>query len=87
MNKIYEKTRYTNIYRHSKNGNYVIRHDSTTVSKINNLKIYDIKVSRDYKAKLELNIKKIEQSTNSYLFKDLWNEYIYYCKNIVINDD
>lgn len=82
MNKIYEKTRYANIYRHSKNGNYVIRHDSTTISKINNQKIYDIKVARDYKAKLELNIKKIEQSTNSYLFKDLWNEYIYYCKEI-----
>lgn len=82
MNRIYEKTRYSNIYRHSKNGNYVIRHDDTTISKINNQKIYDIKVARDYKAKLELNIKKIEQSTNSYLFKDLWNEYIYHCKEI-----
>lgn len=83
MNKIYEKTRYSNIYRHSKNGNYIIRHNSTTISKINSQKIYDIKVAKDYKAKLELNIKKIEQSSNSYLFKDLWNEYIYYCKNIV----
>ena len=83
MDKIYEKTRYANIYRHSKNGNYVIRHDSTTISKINSQKIYDIKVAKDYKAKLELNIKKIEQSNNSYLFKDLWNEYIYHCENIV----
>lgn len=83
MNKIYEKTRYSNIYKHSKNGNYVIRHDNTTISKINNQRIYDIKVARDYKAKLELNIKKIEQSSNSYLFKDLWNEYIYHCENIV----
>lgn len=82
MNKIYEKTRYANIYRHSKNGNYVIRHNNTTISKINSQKIYDIKVARDYKAKLELNIKKIEQSNNSYLFKDLWNEYIYHCKEI-----
>lgn len=60
MNKIYEKTRYANIYRHSKNGNYVIRHNNTTISKINSQKIYDIKIAKDYKAKLELNIKKIE---------------------------
>ena len=39
MEKIYEKTRYANIYRHSKNGNYVIRHNNTTISKINNQKI------------------------------------------------
>lgn len=83
MDKIYEKTRYSNIYRHSKNGNYVIRHNSTTISKINSQKIYDIKVAKDYKAKLQLNIQKIEQSSNSYLFKDLWNEYINYCKDVM----
>lgn len=82
MKKIYEKTRYPNIYRHIKNGNYIIRHNDTTISKIDDKKIYDIKIAKDYKAKLELNIKKIEQSSNSYLFKDLWNEYIYYCKEI-----
>lgn len=82
MNKIYEKTRYDNIYRHSKNNNYVIRHNGTTISKINNQRIYDIKIAKDYKSKLELNIKKIEQSSNTYLFKDLWEEYMFHCKEI-----
>lgn len=82
MNKIYEKTRYDNIYRHSKNNNYIIRHNGTTISKINNQKIYDIKIAKDYKSKLELNIKKLEQSSNTYLFKDLWNEYLNYCVDI-----
>lgn len=80
MDKIYEKTRYDNIYRHTKNGNYVIRHDNTTISKIDGKKIYDIKFAKDYKAKLELNLKKIETKGNSYLFKDLWQEYIKDCK-------
>jgi Site-specific recombinase XerD len=83
MDKIYERTRYLNIYKHGKNGNYMIRYKNTTVSKINGKKIYDIKAARDYIAKLELNIKKIEQSSNSYLFKDLWNEYIKYCNDIM----
>lgn len=83
MKKIYEKTRYPNIYRHIKNGNFFIRHKGTAISTINGKKIYDIKVAKDYKAKLELNLKKIEQSSNSYLFKDLWSEYIEYCKDIM----
>lgn len=82
MDKIYEKTRYDNIYRHSKNLNYVIRHNGSTISKINNSKIYDIKIAKDYKFKLDLNIEKKEQHTNSYYFKDLWSEYIVYCKEI-----
>lgn len=81
MDKIYEKTRYNNIYRHTKNGNYVIRHNNTTISKIDNKKIYDIKIAKDYKSKLELNIKQAQKSSNSYIFKDLWEEYIYYCEN------
>jgi len=82
MKKIYEKTRYDNIYRHIKNNNYVIRHNGTTISKIDNLKIYDIKVARDYKSKLDLNLKKIEKTANSYTFKFLWDEYVNYCKNV-----
>lgn len=82
MKKIYEKTRYDNIYRHSKNLNYIIRHNGSTISKIDNKKIYDIKVARDYKSKLELNIQKVEKHSNTYLFKDLWEEYIFYCKEV-----
>ena len=82
MKKVYEKTRYDNIYRHITNNNYFIRHNGTTISKINNEKIYDIKVARDYKAKLELNIKKAEKTSNSYSFKDLWKEYVNYSENV-----
>lgn len=83
MDKIYEKTRYNNIYRHTKNGNYVIRHNNTTISKISDKKIYDIKIAKDYKSKLELNIKNAKKNCNSYLFKDLWKEYIFYCKEVM----
>ena len=80
MDKIYEKTRYDNIYRHTKNNNYIIRHNNTTISKINGKKIYDIKFAKDYKSKLDLNLEKNKGNSNSYLFKDLWIEYIKDCK-------
>lgn len=83
MDKIYEKTRYDNIYRHTKNGNYVIRHNNTTISKIDGKKIYDIKFAKDYKAKLELNIKNAKADNSSYIFKDLWKEYLFYCKEVM----
>lgn len=82
MKKIYEKTRYDNIYRHSKNLNYVIRHNGTTISKIDDERIYDIKVAKDYKSKLELSIEKKQKHNNSYLFKDLWQKYLFYLENI-----
>ena len=85
MDKIYEKTRYPNIYRHKKNRNYIIvlsKPKKTTVSKINNDKIFDIKVANDYKMQMELDKTKIQKQGNSLFFRDLWNKYINHCENV-----
>lgn len=85
MNKdVYEKTRYDNIYRHKKNKNYIIRirKTNTSISKINDEKIYDIEIAKKYKMKLELDSSKIPKHTNSLYFKDLWERYISHCQNV-----
>ena len=83
--KIYEKTRYQNIYRNKKHKNYVImitKPQKTSISKINNEKIFDIEVAKKIKTKLELDSTKIIRQNNSLLFGDLWQKYIDYCINV-----
>ena len=85
MKEIYVKTRYQNIYRHKKNNNYIImisKPKKTSISKINNEKIYDIEVAKKYKIKLELDSSKIVKQSNSLFFKDLWINYINHCENV-----
>lgn len=83
--KIYERTRYQNIYRHKKNKNYIVMMSKpvkTSISKIDNRKIITIeeaiKLRDNYRKKQELAL----NSINSNLFNILWNKYIDYCKNI-----
>ena len=83
--KVYEKTRYQNIYRHKKNKNYIVMMSKpvkTSISKIDNRKIITIeeaiKLRDNYRKKQELAL----NSINSNLFNILWNKYIDYCKNI-----
>lgn len=83
--KIYESTRYQNIYRHIKNKNYVItiNNPKTTISTDeNDNKIYDIKkaISIRDNPTTKKN-KKIEQK-NKDNFDDLWEQYIYDCTYI-----
>lgn len=83
--KIYESTRYQNIYRHIKNKNYVItiNNPKTTISTDeNDNKIYDIKkaISIRDNPTTKKN-KKIEQKTKDN-FDDLWEQYIYDCTYI-----
>lgn len=85
MDKVYEKTRYQNIYRHKKNKNYIIMISSpvkTSIAKLNGEKIFDIEVAKNYKMKLELKGEKIIKQTNSMLIKDLWKQYIDHCLTI-----
>ena len=44
--KVYKRTRYQNIYKHIKNGNYVISMSKpikTSISRIDNMKIFQLK--------------------------------------------
>lgn len=84
MNKnIYQKTRYQNIYRHKKNGNYIIsisKPVKTSISEVNGNKIMRledaVKIRDNPKIKLQ---KGAEIACNGY-FDDCWLKYMYHCK-------
>ncbi len=83
--KVYEKTRYQNIYRHKKNKNYVImisKPVKTSISNIDGKKI--LKLEDALKIRDNKKIKLIKGTEAKYKdnFDDLWKEYIYNCKNI-----
>ena len=83
--KIYEKTRYQNIYRHKKNKNYVVifSNPKTSISIIDWKKIYRIEDSLKIRDNLKIkNQKKAELKYNGN-FDELWEKYIYYCKYVV----
>lgn len=81
--KVYKKTRYQNIYKHIKNGNYVIslsKPVKTSISRIGDKKIFDI----DEALKIRENQMNKVQKSNLNGFSDdldtLWNKYIFDCK-------
>ena len=80
--KIYERTRYQNIYRHKKNKNYVVmisKPVKTSISQISKEKILSIeeaiKIRDNYLIKQSLEIKKQKDDT----FKTQWEYYMKYC--------
>lgn len=83
--KIYEKTRYQNIYRHKKNKNYIVMMSKpvkTSIASVNGkklLRVEDaIKIRDDYKIKAQ----KATEATQIGTFDDLWTNYIDWSKNI-----
>lgn len=81
--KIYKRTRYQNIYKHIKNGNYVIslsKPIKTSISKIDERKIFSI----DDAIKIRDNYVRNAVKTNLDSFVDdldtLWDKYIFDCK-------
>ncbi len=84
--KLYEKTRYQNIYRHKKNKNYVIMisNPKTSISLIDGNRIFDIDVAvklRD-KYKDKSKVVKKSQVAHTELFDTIWNKYIENCKTV-----
>ena len=82
--KIYEKTRYQNIYRHKKNKNYIIKINTpidTTVTSINGSKIFKIDDAVKIRDNPKIKIQKTKEITYKDEFNDLWQKYIYYCIN------
>lgn len=84
--KLYEKTRYQNIYRHKKNKNYVIMisNPKTSISLIDGNRIFEIevavKIRNKYKEKSKI-VKK-SQVAHTELFDAIWNKYIENCKTV-----
>jgi len=84
--KIYEKTRWENIFRHKVNKNYIIRfHGSvqTSISKDERgNKIYDSDTARKIRDNQILIQKKKIEIKHKETFDDLWEKYIENCKYV-----
>lgn len=81
--KIYEKTRYQNIYRNIKNKNYIIMMSvpvKTSIATFNGKKIYDIDTAKKVKDNILIKAQKSMESKDKETFDTLWEEYINYCK-------
>lgn len=83
--KIYENTRYQNIYRHKKNKNYIImisKPVKTSISRIDGKKIIKledaINIRDNSKIKAQIGL----ESAYKEDFDGLWNKYINDCRNI-----
>lgn len=82
--KVYEKTRYQNIYRHKKNKNYVIMMSKpvkTSIASIEGKKI--LKIEDAIKVRDNTKIKALKGQEIAYNedFDTLWCKYIDSCKN------
>lgn len=84
--KIYEKTRWENIYRHKTNKNYVIRFNGkigTSISKDERgNKIYDSETARKIRDNQIIIEKKHKEIKHKETFDDLWDKYIEACKYV-----
>ena len=79
--KIYEKTRYQNIWRHKKNKNYVIdisKPIKTSISKVDDVKIFDINVAIKVRDSYNTSGKISERGTVT----TFWNKYLYDCQYV-----
>ena len=80
--RIYEKTRYQNIYRHIKNKNYLVmisKPVKSSISSIDGKKIFKLEDA----LKIRDNPKLKQQKAAEIIFKDgfdeLWDKYNNYC--------
>lgn len=84
--KVYEKTRYQNIYRHKKNKNYLImvsKPVKTSVSSFNGEKIYRLEDAIKLRDNPKLKNQKTAKNGNSSNFDVLYTNYTSYCKNVL----
>lgn len=81
--RVYKKTRYQNIYKHIKNGNYIIslsKPIKTSISTIEDRKIYSIEEALRVKDKYSRPISKSQIEACRDDFDVLWYKYIDWCK-------
>ena len=83
--KVYEKTRYQNIYRNKKNKNYVIMMSKpvkTSISRVNGKIITTLDEALKIRDNAILKQQKALETTKKEKFDDLWKEYIEECQLI-----
>ena len=83
--KVYEKTRYQNIYRHKKNKNYVIMMSKpvkTSISRIDKKKIMTVEDAIKVRDNVVLKKQKATETLNKETFDELWDKYMFDCKKI-----
>lgn len=83
--KVYENTRYQNIYRHKKNKNYVIMISNpvkTSISRIDGKKIMKLEDALKIRDNKKIKAQKGQEIACGEDFDTLWCKYIYACKNI-----
>ena len=81
--KVYEKTRYQNIYRHKKNKNYIVKINTpvdTTITNVNDSKILKLEDAIKIRDNPKLRLQKEKEVIYKDTFDDLWEKYIYSCK-------
>lgn len=80
--KIYEKTRYQNIYRNKKNKNYIIQitEPKTTISSIGGNKIYKLEEALKIRDNPKITQQKKAELAFRGGFDELWDKYINYCQ-------
>ena len=83
--KVYEKTRYQNIYRHKNNRNYIVMISNpvkTSISRFNGEKIYDKDTALKVRDNPKIRMQKAITIGNKDDFDAVWNRYIDFCKTI-----
>lgn len=83
--KVYENTRYQNIYRHKKNKNYIImisKPVKSSISRIDGKKIMKLEDALKIRDNKKIKAQKGQEIACSEDFDTLWCKYIYACKNI-----
>ena len=81
--KVYEKTRYQNIYRHKTNKNYIImisKPVKTSIASIDGKKIMRIEDAVDIRDNKKIKVQKGLEITYKEDFDTLWDKYINVCK-------
>lgn len=81
--KVYERTRYQNIYRHKKNKNYLImisKPVKSSISSINGEKIWKIDDALKIRDNPKISIQKKAEILYKDNFDELWLRYINWCK-------
>lgn len=81
--KRYQKTRYENIYRNIKNGNYIIAisNPKTTISMVDGKKIFDIEVAKKLRGNDKIKQLKANNIAHIDTFSTVWDKYMFSCEN------
>ena len=81
--KVYEKTRYQNIYRHKKNKNYIIMMSNpvkTSIASIDGKKIMKLDDAIKIRDNPKIKLQKSAEINCGDDFDGLWDKYINHCK-------